>query len=540
MRRAMAVLVVLLLGAVLVIPGSARLSEHRLGYPVHSQPGWPSGLADLLNSPGRVYGYWINGIDHYYYAGDTNAFNEFVRQYAELKGVLLRLTVHPARAKEKRLDDRKIQYDWKVRVDGRSPREDPRDFVSMEVWLGGQIELARMKVPADIKVEGSGEVLRSTGAVSIEKKETAVVPPDTPPLIVLSEVRESFEAAPLIVTSVIQQTGEIPPARPTVEETVFGNLKSMDIGQPSVTGSVEVAAGSCTVKADGMDIWDVQDSFRLVYQEVSGDFEVVVRIKSLEATHPWTKAGLMARQSTEASSSHAFSFVTPEQGSCFQWRRTSGGSSGPDGDGTPYPGLPMYLKLVRKGNEFSSFRSKDRKRWEESHSIRCPGNVSIPMEDPILVGLAATSHSVGRLTTAVFDHFTVNGRSLFSGGEINTADGFNAVPVNQEGEFVLTMNVGDITEEKPLEAIHIRLPDDFRASGARVVGDVKVASRNIGADSVQEGRNWNLAVIKAWIQLAYNAVHIQVLSTSFATLGLHVADYRVVNNLCYALVPPMI
>ncbi len=493
MTRAMVVLVILLLGALLVMPGSARLSEHRSGIPVVAQPGWPAGLADLLNSPGRVYGYWMNGRDDFYYAGDTQAFNAFIAEYARLDGTAGTLTVHPGQGDEQRLKERNIRYDWVVAVGGRT-RSGEDNRARVDVWLGGQIEGDKMRVPSNVKVEGSDEVQQSTGAVSIERKATVVVPPDTPPVLVLSEVRESFEAAPVIVTRVIQQTGEIPPAPPTVEETVFGNLKSVDIGQPSVAGSVEVAAGSCVVKASGLDIWYARDQFRLVYLKVSGDFEAVARIKSLEATHLWTKAGLMARQSTDASSSHAFPFVTPEQGSCFQWRRAAGGPSEPDGDGTPYSGLPMYLKLVRKGNEFSSFRSKDGKAWEENHSIECPSAVNFPMKDPILVGLAVTSHSPGMLTTAVFDHFTVNGRSPFTGGEINTADGFNAVPVNRKGEFILTMDARDISEETPLEAIHIRLPDDFGVAGARVVGDVKVAGRNIGARSVQEGRTLKVAL----------------------------------------------
>jgi len=234
-----------------------------------------------------------------------------------------------------------------------------------------------------------------------------------------------------------------------------------------------------------------------VYLALSGDFEAVARIASLEAVQDWTKAGLMARQSPEAFSSYAFSFATPTQVSCFQWRQTARSRSMPEGDGTPFSALPLYLKLVRKGNDFFSFRSKDGQEWEENHTIDAPNAASIAMKDPILVGLAATSHFSGMLATAVFDSFTVNGRSPLSAGEMNTADGFNALAVSQKGKFVLTMEIAETSGETPLKEIHITLPAEFQPSGARVVGDVQFAGQTIAAKSVQDGPILKVTLEKA-------------------------------------------
>jgi len=81
---------------------------------------------------------------------------------------------------------------------------------------------------------------------------------------------------------------------------------------------------------------------------------------------------------------------------------------------------------------------------------------------------------------------------LSSAGEINTADGFNAIPVNQRGKFLLTMDIREISEEKPFKEIHITLPDEFQPSGVRVAevarlrGDAQFSEQTTGAKSTQE------------------------------------------------------
>ena len=179
--------------------------------------------------------------------------------------------------------------------------------------------------------------------------------------------------------------------------------KSEDIGDTK-EGSTKEEGGKTIIKANGADVWDTADGCRLVYQEVSGDFEISVRVVSLERANEWSKAGLMARQSLDANSPNAFLNVTPDYGVKMIHRDTVGASTGPE----PWEKnaeAPVYLKLVREGDTFTAYMSDDGKTWKEAEvAAGTPSTAIVELNDPILVGMAVTSHVAGTLTTAEFDN----------------------------------------------------------------------------------------------------------------------------------------
>src|SRR5437868_4642245 len=58
---------------------------------------------------------------------------------------------------------------------------------------------------------------------------------------------------------------------------------SRDIGAPAIAGSSSYNAGTFTVNAGGTDIWGTADQFHFVYQQVTGDIEVIARVNSISA-----------------------------------------------------------------------------------------------------------------------------------------------------------------------------------------------------------------------------------------------------------------
>jgi hypothetical protein len=175
--------------------------------------------------------------------------------------------------------------------------------------------------------------------------------------------------------------------------------KSEDIGITEA-GSTDIKGDVITITANGADIWDAADGCRYVYREVTGDFEISAHFVSLERANEWSKAGLMVRQSLDANSQHTFLNVTPDHGAKMIHRDTPGANTGPEPWEKNFE-CPIWLKLVRKGNEFSSFLSKDGKNWEAADVPGTPSIAAIDMTDPVLVGIAVTSHVSGTLTTAV-------------------------------------------------------------------------------------------------------------------------------------------
>ena len=128
--------------------------------PVHPQDEWPAGLAELLNREERVHGYWVNANDFFFFAGDTDAFNEFLERYATLKNTPLRLVLHPGVGMTGSVGvGRDIPFEWRVSVEKwhSDPSKAPT-LVTMELWLGGLVQLKKIEVPLSVEVKSGGEI----------------------------------------------------------------------------------------------------------------------------------------------------------------------------------------------------------------------------------------------------------------------------------------------------------------------------------------------------------------------------------------------
>ena len=119
-------------------------------------------------------------------------------------------------------------------------------------------------------------------------------------------------------------TGAPPTPTPTPLPTPW---VTQDIGSVGVTGSASFANNTFTVKGSGVDIWGNADSFRYVYQPLSGDGEIVARVASLQNTHTWAKAGVMIRESLNPDARHVFVALSAGNGIAFQRRVTTAGVS---------------------------------------------------------------------------------------------------------------------------------------------------------------------------------------------------------------------
>ena len=173
-----------------------------------------------------------------------------------------------------------------------------------------------------------------------------------------------------------------------------------DIGNPSLAGSATAAsASSFTVSGAGIDIWSEADQFRYVYQPANSDVEIVAHVTSLVHVDPWSKAGVMIRESLNADSPHAMMIASGSEGWSFQYREFAGGGS-LDQHGTP-ESAPGWVRLVRTGDQFSAYQSLDGSTWT------LVGTNTISMAGAVYVGLAVTSHSSEARATATFDNVSV-------------------------------------------------------------------------------------------------------------------------------------
>jgi hypothetical protein len=180
---------------------------------------------------------------------------------------------------------------------------------------------------------------------------------------------------------------------------------STDIGNTGVRGSAsedEVVSPLdvvFTVDGAGGDIWGAADSFQFVHLTFnSAGFFEEYQVRRLDNTHQFAKAGLMVRDGLAPNAINVILDVKPDGGVEFMARTCTGCQ-------TQYLGgtrvtLPFALAIERNGNTFNAYVGE----YGRPPSRRLVGSVTLALGPTCEFGFAVTSHDVGRLTTAVFDH----------------------------------------------------------------------------------------------------------------------------------------
>jgi hypothetical protein len=175
--------------------------------------------------------------------------------------------------------------------------------------------------------------------------------------------------------------------------------QTADIGSVGLAGSATESGGAYTVKGAGK-IASTADSFRFVYQTLSGDGEIKLQITSAQNTGTGGRIGVMIRESLTSKSKYAFMGVSP--GCTFRWQRRSGTGGSTSSTTSGSVTLPnAWVRLVRTGNALSGYKSTDGVTWKQVTSS------SITMAANIYVGLAVASGSTTALNTSTFSNVMV-------------------------------------------------------------------------------------------------------------------------------------
>ena len=243
--------------------------------------------------------------------------------------------------------------------------------------------------------------------------------------------------------------------------------KNTDIGAPALSGSTAYSSGTYTIKAAGYDIWDTGDQFHFVHQPVTGDVEIVARVASITNQHAWSKAGVMVRESLNANARHAMMVTSVGKGYAFQRRPETGAYSEHTSGGTGT--APGWVRLVRKGDLFESYRSADGAAW------RRVGSDTIAMGETLYVGLAVTSHDAAALTTAVITNVRITA----------SAPGTNGSPV--------------VTLTSPGSGTQVTLPATVTMAATATDPENRMASVDFYAGSTLVSRDISAPYVASWV-----------------------------------------
>lgn len=178
------------------------------------------------------------------------------------------------------------------------------------------------------------------------------------------------------------------------DESLPATWRETDIGTARVTGSTRHERGTFTVRSSGLNIDGEADSFHYVYRLVRGDSEIVAEVESIQYTHPNAKAGLMMRENLGEYSRNVMLALTAMNGGAWQSRANERFNTG----GVALRGFfaPQWLKLRRRGNEFSAFVSPNGRVWSLLQQV------SLAMNENMYVGLAVASAQDGFLNWTTF------------------------------------------------------------------------------------------------------------------------------------------
>ncbi len=186
-------------------------------------------------------------------------------------------------------------------------------------------------------------------------------------------------------------------------------LSGEDVGGQPLAGSTQfdAATGTFTLTGSGGEIYFDADQFHFANVLFTGDGEIRARVRSLDNTNPWAKAGVMIRESTATGSRHAMMTITPPaagNGYGFISRSTLNGLANYVQVGNLNPVPNNWVRLVRAGTVITAFTSANGTTWAQVGSVNLTG-----LPSQVLIGLAATSTDVSLTATASFDNVQIIG-----------------------------------------------------------------------------------------------------------------------------------
>jgi len=201
---------------------------------------------------------------------------------------------------------------------------------------------------------------------------------------------------------------------------VVNHMAGIDVGvwdpdtyiytNPVVPGeTLAKGIGEFNVTAGGTGLSGQEDGVSFILEEKTGDFDISVKVESLEAANAMSIAGLMARENMSAGSKFVAAVVTPpakqakdgsgvgankydclsrteQNGTVGQWAGIQNSANAE---------YPAWIRLQRSGNKFAASRSTNGKDW----TILAQTEVTMP--STLYVGVVTSSKNNNPAYTTV-------------------------------------------------------------------------------------------------------------------------------------------
>lgn len=133
--------------------GNKPLSEFDYG-------DW-KGIMPVINHSNRVYHRWVNGGEGFYFRGNTQALNNYLRQFAAIDAGVREVVIRPGPATTWTFRGDYVPYDWELElIGGISKHMTTLDrgsniwskWPTLAVFIGKGIELKKIRIPEGVRV----------------------------------------------------------------------------------------------------------------------------------------------------------------------------------------------------------------------------------------------------------------------------------------------------------------------------------------------------------------------------------------------------
>ena len=220
----------------------------------------------------------------------------------------------------------------------------------------------------------------------------------------LSASRRRVHARGVLVLLVLSASFSVPSIPHSTSAQQAWSLPSpwnaQDIGNPAIAGNVVFDQGTFSIDASGADIGGRSDQFTFIYQQVTGDVDVIARVNSVSSTDARSEAGVMIRNSLAANAANGYALVSAGRGVAFQRRRSDGGQSMTTTG--PSVTAPYWVRLVRQGSTVTAYSSANGNTWSMLTSR------TVTLGSTVYAGIATSSHNASAITSAVVSQVSVN------------------------------------------------------------------------------------------------------------------------------------
>ncbi len=168
--------------------------------------------------------------------------------------------------------------------------------------------------------------------------------------------------------------------------------------------------GKFIIGGAGYGLSGQTDVYYFVYRKLPNDGEITARVANIDYFAPKTKVGLMVRSALTTEAVHVSMVITPILGSKSFYRSVGDLNtyqlmpdpwSGTGNNGDTYP---IYLRLVRKGDNVSAWKKKNINDPWISMS-----NQKIGTTGEAYIGFTVSSRYFDMYNTAIFDNVTLVG-----------------------------------------------------------------------------------------------------------------------------------